>query len=87
MEQLSTLQLEKQNVEESLAGQLAANKEELITLRTNYDRLKRELAVATDKLGESNEVNKIEWHSKLRALICLKGREMFENFNSYNYVM
>ena len=62
MEQLSTLQLEKQNIEESLAGQLAANKEELITLRTNYDQLKRELAVATDKLGESNEV-KIEWHS------------------------
>ena len=52
MEELSTLQFEKQSVEESLAGQLAATKEELITLRTGYEQMKRELAMATDKLGQ-----------------------------------
>ena len=53
MEQLSNLQLEKQEVEETLASQLAATKEELMTERAKFERLKRQLEIANDKLSKS----------------------------------
>ena len=52
MEQLSVLQEQKQEAEDSLANQLAATKEELMTARANCDRLKKELAIANDKLSK-----------------------------------
>lgn len=56
MEQLSALQLEKQAAEESLATQLAMAKEELMTEKAKFERLKRELDVAKDKLSKSKTI-------------------------------
>lgn len=52
MEQLSVLQVEKQASEESLASQLALTKENLMTVTTNYELVKKELTAANDKLCE-----------------------------------
>ena len=54
MQQLSMLQAQKQEAEDSLANQLAATKEELITAKTTCERLKKELAIANDRLGKWN---------------------------------
>ena len=51
MEQLSVLQDQKQETEDSLASQLAATKEELISAKANCERLKKELANANDRLS------------------------------------
>ena len=53
MEQLSVLQMEKQVAEESLANQLAATKEELMTAQVTCEQLRRELAIANDKMSKS----------------------------------
>ena len=53
MEQLSLLQVEKQAAEESLASQLAATKEELLAAQATCGQLKKNLAVANDKLSKS----------------------------------
>lgn len=53
MEQLSNLQQQKQEVEDTLASQLAATKEELMTERAKFEKLKRQLEIANDKLSES----------------------------------
>ena len=52
MEQLSVLQAQKLEAEESLAGQLVATKEELMTAKMNCERLKKELAIANDRLSK-----------------------------------
>lgn len=52
MEQLSVLQAQKLEAEESLASQLAATKEQLMTAKANCERLKKELAIANDRLGK-----------------------------------
>ena len=46
------LQAQKLETEESLASQLAATKEELMTLKVNSERLKKELAIAKDRLSK-----------------------------------
>ncbi len=45
------IQEQKQEAEDSLANQLAATKEELMTAKTTCERLKKELAIANDRLG------------------------------------
>ena len=52
MQQLSVLQTQKQEAEDRLANELAATKEDLITAKTTCERLKKELAIANDRLGK-----------------------------------
>ena len=54
MQQLSVLQAQKQEAEDRLANELTATKEDLITAKTTYERLKKELAIANDRLGKSS---------------------------------
>lgn len=59
MDQLSALQVEKQVTEESLASQLAATKEELLTVKTTCEQLSKDLAIAQRKLCKNVVVGSI----------------------------